>query len=202
DIGEYVKQHPVPFGEYVPFRSLARRVTPLVNEVAVDMLPGHGVGLLKLPSKRLGRTVGIGDVICFEVGWDKLVRESVEAGAEVLVVQTNNASFGHSDESAQQLQMVRLRAIETGRSAIQASTTGVSAVVSPTGVVSGTTRLWTAANIVASLPLRQGLTPAVRYGLEIKLVVCAFGAGLALIGFGGALRNRRPRRPRRAGRAT
>ncbi len=83
-------------------------------------------------------------MICFEVAYDGLVRDTVRAGGEVLVVQTNNATFGWSDESTQQLAMSRVRAIEHGRATVQISTVGVSAVIEPNGVVTQSTELFTA----------------------------------------------------------
>src|SRR5262249_34294781 len=124
---QYVKRHPVPFGEYIPLRSIAKIVSSDVNLVSQDMAAGHGNGLLK------GGPVAIGDVICFEVAYDSLVQSSVRAGAQLLVVQTNNATFGHTSETYQQLAMSKLRAIETGRTVIQVATTGKSAIISEDG---------------------------------------------------------------------
>jgi len=163
-VDTYAKQHPAPFAEYVPMRSVARVFSDEVDRVRTDMVPGTEVGLVHLDSDRLGRVVGIGDVICFEVAYDDLVRDAVAAGGEVLVVQTNNATFGRTDESTQQLAMSRLRAIEHGRATVQISTVGVSAVISPSGEVLERTDLFTAEQMVASLPLRTGLTPATRWG--------------------------------------
>jgi apolipoprotein N-acyltransferase len=107
------------------------------------------------------------------------------------MVQTNNATFGHSDESTQQLAMSRLRAIEHGRATIQISTVGVSAVIAPNGAVEQRTGLFTADQLVATLPLRDSLTPATRLGswpagVIDLLAVCAVVAGCA-----GAARVRR-----------
>ncbi len=107
----YAKQHPAPFAEYIPLRSIARQFSSAVDRVRTDMLPGTEVGLITLDVPRLDRTVGIGDVICFEVAYDDIVRDAVTAGGEVLIIQTNNATFGRTDESTQQLAMYRLRAI-------------------------------------------------------------------------------------------
>ncbi len=74
-------------------------------------------------------------MICFEVAYDGLVRSSVAAGAQLVVVQTNNATFGHTAETYQQLAMTRLRAVETGRTVVQVATTGISAVIGPDGGV-------------------------------------------------------------------
>lgn len=160
---QYNKQRPAPFAEYVPFRDIARQFSDAVDRVSTDVLAGEGVGLIRLPVDRLDRTVGVGVVICFEVAYDEIVTDSVRAGAEVLFVPTNNASFGRTAESTQQLAMSRLRAIETGRSTIQISTVGVSGVIDPTGRVSQRTELFTPDQIYATVPLRDSLTPAVRF---------------------------------------
>ncbi|MDM7853355.1 apolipoprotein N-acyltransferase [Cellulomonas alba] len=190
-VASYTKQHPAPFAEYIPMRGIARHFSSAVDLVTRDMLPGHRPGYVPLDSPRLGRTVGLGDVICFEVAYDSIVRSAVRAGGEVLMVQTNNATFGHSDESTQQLAMSRLRAIEHGRATIQISTVGVSAVIAPNGAVEQQTGLFTADQLVATLPLRDSLTPATRLGpwparVIDLLAVCAVVAGCA-----GAARVRR-----------
>ncbi|MGV8966128.1 MAG: apolipoprotein N-acyltransferase [Cellulomonas sp.] len=194
-VARYVKQHPAPFAEYIPLRRWVRPFSSAVDLVVNDMIAGTKVGVVPLESARLGRTVPLGDVICFEVAYDPLVRSAVRAGAEVIVVQTNNASFGFTDESTQQLAMSRLRAIEHGRATVQISTVGVSAIIAPNGVVSQQTELFTPAQLVASLPLRTSLTPATRFGdwLVWGIVILA----LVIVGAGmtGATQIRRDDRP-------
>ena len=193
-VAVYAKQHPAPFAEYIPMRQVARLFSADVDRVRTDMIPGTKVGLIPLDVPRLGRTVGIADVICFEVAYDGLVREAVAAGGELLVVQTNNATFGRSDESTQQLAMSRLRAIEHGRTTIQISTVGVSAVISPNGVVTQQTGLFTAEQMVASIPLRTSLTPATRYGAPVSLALGVLAVLITLSGVAGAARARRQQR--------
>lgn len=190
-VDSYVKQHPAPFAEYIPLRSIARQFSSDVDRVQTDMLPGTEVGLVELESERLGRTVGIGDVICFEVAYDDIVRDAVAAGGEVLVIQTNNATFRRSDESTQQLAMSRLRAIEHGRATVQISTVGVSAVIAPNGVVREQTDLFTAEQMVASLPLRTSLTPATRYGDVVLWTLRGLAVVVVVAGAAGAARVRR-----------
>ncbi|MDO8107746.1 apolipoprotein N-acyltransferase [Isoptericola sp. b441] len=187
----YAKQHPVPFAEYIPMREVARRFSSAVDRVRTDMLPGHGVGLIPVDVPRLGRTVGIADVICFEVAYDDIVRSAVTAGGELLVVQTNNATFGHTDESTQQLAMSRLRAMELGRATVQISTVGVSAIIAPNGAMTDRTGLFTAAHMVAALPLRTSLTPAARFGDEISWALRGLGVAIVVVGMAGAWRRRR-----------
>lgn len=193
-VASYTKQRPAAFAEYIPIRGIARHFSDAVDRVTRDMLPGTEPGYVPLDSPRLGRTVGIGDVICFEVAYDDLVREAVSTGGELLVVQTNNATFGHSDESTQQLAMSRLRAIEHGRATVQVSTVGVSAVIAPNGVVTARTGLFTAEQVVATLPLRDSLTPATRLGGWPAWIADALGVCVVAAGAAGAARVRRAER--------
>lgn len=194
-VARYSKQRPAPFAEYIPLRDLVRPFSSAVDLVQNDMLPGTEPGVVPLDSERLGRTVQIGDVICFEVAYDGIVRESVREGAEVLVVQTNNASFGYSPESTQQLAMARLRAVELGRATVQVSTVGVSAVITPNGTVAQETELFTPDQLVARLPLRESLTPAARLGAWPGGVAGALAVVMTLAGAAGARRVRRADRP-------
>jgi apolipoprotein N-acyltransferase len=183
---QYIKRHPVPFGEYIPLRSIAGLVSSDVNRVQQDMVAGHGDGLLT------GGPFPLGDVICFEVAYDDLVRSSIAAGAQLLVVQTNNATFGHTSETYQQLAMTRLRAVETARTTVQVATTGLSAVIGPDGAIRAESgALYTADVLVTTVPLRTSTTLAVRLGVGPELVL----AGLAVIGMGLAVRPRRRRTP-------
>jgi apolipoprotein N-acyltransferase len=193
-VASYTKQRPAAFAEYIPMRSFVRHFSSAVDAVTRDMLPGTKPGYVPLTSPRLGRTVGIGDVICFEVAYDSLVRSAVRTGGEVLIVQTNNASFGLSDESTQQLAMSRLRAIEHGRATIQVSTVGVSAVIAPNGVVVERTGLFTAAQMVATLPLRESLTLADRLGSWPAWITDALAVCVVVAGAAGAVRVRRSNR--------
>ena len=180
----YLKRHPVPFGEYIPLRNIAKMVSSDVNLVTQDMVGGKGDGLLT------GGPFPLGDVICFEVAYDSLVRSSVRAGAQLLVVQTNNATFGHTAETYQQLAMSRLRAVETGRTVAQVATTGISAVIAPDGAVQARSgALYAPAIVVSRITLRTGTTLAVRLGAAPELAL----ATLAALAFGWALRPARRR---------
>ncbi|MFC3689212.1 apolipoprotein N-acyltransferase [Aquipuribacter hungaricus] len=167
----YAKQHPVPFGEYVPYRDLFRQITPLVDQIGTDMAAGTEPSLLPVPIARLDRDVPVVVGICFEVAYRDLVREGVLAGGELILIPTNNASFGLTAESTQQLAMSRFRAAEHGRATVQISTVGVSAIVMPDGTVAERTGLFTAEELTGVLPLRTSLTPAARLGKTPDLVV-------------------------------
>ena len=190
----YAKQRPAPFSEYIPMRSFFSRFSDMTDLVTTDMLPGKEIGTLPLESPRLGRTVVLGSVICFEVAYDDVVRDAVAGGAEVLLVQTNNSNFGYSAESTQQLAMSRMRAIESGRSTIQISTVGVSGVIDATGRVQQRTRLFEPAQLVASVPLRSTLTPATRAGAVPAWVAVAVASATTVAGMIVAVSARKGRR--------
>ena len=154
----YAKRHPVPFAEYIPDRAFFRKLSTEVDLLRRDFVGGTRVGRIDLGPARLGVA------ICFEVAYDDLVRDTVRAGADLLVVQTNNATFGRTDEAAQQLAMSRLRAVEHGRALVHVSTVGISALIAPDGRLLTSTKLFTPAILQAALPLRTQLTVADRVG--------------------------------------
>jgi apolipoprotein N-acyltransferase len=155
----YTKQHPVPFAEYLPLRRwvqpIAEAVTDKAGLLRSDFQPGASTGVLSAGPAR------IGDVICFEIAYDGLVRDTVAGGARLLVVQTNNATFD-VNEARQQLAMVRLRAVEHGRESLMASTVGISGFVDATGGVADPSGFFTPAVMVRRLHQSSAATPATR----------------------------------------
>ena len=166
----YVKRHPVPFGEYMPFRSFVRHLSSKVDLVPRDFARGSAPGVLDVGPARLA------DVICFEVAYDGVVRDAIRAGGRLLVVQTNNATFGRTGETYQQLAMGRLRAVEHGRTVLVAATSGVSAVIAPDGRVLGRTGLFERRVLVSRVPLRSEQTLANRLGTLPELALSLLGA--------------------------
>lgn len=178
---EYRKQVPAAFAEYVPMRTVARFFSSEVDRVTSDVLPGEFPARIAVPISSLGRDVVIGPIICFEVAYDWVPRQAVREGAEFLAVQTNNATFGATAESTQQLAMSRLRAIETGRATLQVSTVGVSAVITPAGQVVDSAELFAQDAGIAHIPLRTSLTPASHWGGPISLVFSLIAAGIFVV---------------------
>ena len=172
----YVKRRPAPFAEYVPYRSFFRTISDKVDLVRRDFVAGSGSPVLTAGGVRLG------DVICFEVVYDDLVRDAVRDGAQVLVVQTNNATFGRSDESVQQLAASRVRAVESGRAVVHISTVGVSGLITPDGALLQRSGHFTAEILQADLPLRTDLTIATRLGAVPESLVAGAGLLVALAG--------------------
>ncbi|HSK58089.1 MAG TPA: apolipoprotein N-acyltransferase [Actinomycetospora sp.] len=172
----YVKRHILPFGEYIPLRGIAERISPLVDRVT-DFEPGTGTGVLPAGPARLGV------VTCYEVVFDDSVRDAVRGGADLLTVPTNNATFGYTDMTYQQQGMSRLRAIEHDRAVVIAATSGQSAVVAPDGSVQARTGdLFTPGLLVETVPRRTTTTLATRLGAGPEWVLVALGVGAVVVG--------------------
>jgi apolipoprotein N-acyltransferase len=185
----YVKRQLVPFGEYIPFRSLLAHITPLVNLQPVNFTAGHRAVVFHQGPIRLG------DVICYEVGFDGLVRSEVTAGANLLAVQSNDATFevdGQSGESTQQVAMARIQAITSDRAIVYASTTGESAIIAPDGSVLARSGMWQRAVLDRPVPLRTGLTLADRLAGWPEAVLTALA--IAALGWAIVLARVRARR--------
>jgi apolipoprotein N-acyltransferase len=188
----YVKRQLVPFGEVIPFRSLLDKFTSLPSLQPVNFTPGHRAVVFRIGKIRLG------DVICYEVGFDSLVRSEVAAKANLLVVQTNDADFeidGQTGETLQQLAIARIRAMEHDRSVVVASTTGVSAIIAPDGSLITRSGTWRPAILEARVPLATNMTLADRVGSWPEYVITFLVlAALAWVIAGAASRHARSRR--------
>ncbi|MCG7528309.1 apolipoprotein N-acyltransferase [Streptomyces sp. OfavH-34-F] len=186
-VDTYDKRHIQPFGEYMPMRSFVRIFSSDVDRVRRDFGPGEKVGVFDLA----GTYTGL--VTCYEAAFDDAVRDTVGHGAQLIAVPSNNATFGRSEMTYQQLAMSRVRAVEHSRSVVVPVTSGVSAVIRPDGTVVRKTKMFTPDALVEEVPLRSSLTPATRMGSlpEGVLVLLALGA----LGWAGA----RAVRARRAG---
>ena len=152
----YIKQHLTPFGEYIPLRSLASKISPYTDRVT-DFEPGQAQVLFKV------KDAVIAPIICFELVDDQLLVDAARS-SNILAVQTNSATFGMSAESAQQLSITRIRAIEHGRNIVSVSTTGYSAVIDYQGKVLQQSSMGTADTIRAEVDLLKGQTPRDKAG--------------------------------------
>ncbi|MGH4024724.1 MAG: apolipoprotein N-acyltransferase [Pseudonocardiaceae bacterium] len=170
---EHDKRRLQPFGEYVPYREFFRLFSPYVDR-ASNFAPGTGDAAVDLGPARVGVAT------CYEVVFDDLVRDSVRAGAQLIAVPTNNATFGFTEMTYQQQAISRVRAVEHGRVVLVAATSGVSAVIEPDGGVAQHTSLFTPAALVATVPLRSGTTLATRLGSGPEWSLAALG-GLGMV---------------------
>jgi len=152
----YVKQHLTPFGEYIPLRSIASKISPLAASVE-DFTAGSSSKIFGIASAK------IAPIICFEL-IDVSILCAAARASNLIVVQTNSATFGFSPESAQQLEISRIRAIEHGRNTLSVSTTGISAVIDSTGAVTARTQIHEPAHILATVQLLDGQSPRDRAG--------------------------------------
>jgi apolipoprotein N-acyltransferase len=187
-VAVYIKRQLVPFGEVIPMRGLLDHITSLPSLQPVNFTPGHRAVVFRIGKVRLG------DVICYEVGFDGLVSSEVAAGANLLAVQTNDADFeldGQTGETLQQLAMARIRAIEYDRAVVVASTTGVSAIIAPTGNLLASSGTWQRAQIEARVPLRTATTLADTIGGWPEGIITAATLAALALALGGLVRDRR-----------
>ena len=152
----YIKQHLTPFGEYIPLRSLASKISPFVDDVR-DFSPGNESTIFTVDKAK------IAPVICYELLDDQILEKAAKS-SNLLAVQTNSATFGDSAQSAQQLQITRIRAIEHSRNILSVSTTGYSAVIDYNGKVLQKSDMGTAQHLYAEVGLISSVSPRDRYG--------------------------------------
>lgn len=183
-LDQYDKKHPVPFAEYLPAREFFYPLAPdLFDLVPRDYTFGTRDTVVSID----GVIAGIS--ICYDIVDDDLLAEQLDAGAQVLLAPTNNADFGVSDQSVQQLAIARLRAIESGRTLVNASTVGASAIILPDGSTVDSLPLFEPGTMVQEVPLSDTVTPAHALGRTLEWGVILFG--LATIALAGALTARR-----------
>ncbi|RBM22741.1 apolipoprotein N-acyltransferase [Streptomyces sp. PT12] len=167
-VAAHAKRHPVPFGEYVPDRWLYETLVPsLVDQLQREYAAGTDTPAIEVDG------VDVGLAICFDVAFDDVIHESTRSSAQVLMFQTNNADFRGTDENLQQLAFARMRAIETGRSVVNLSTTGTSQVLAPNGTTVAALPADEPGLMLAELELRDGLTAAVVLGQPIQALIAS-----------------------------
>lgn len=156
-VDEYSKVHLVPFGEYIPLRSVVDPFADL-SLIPREFIAGEGDGVVDTP---IG-PVAVG--ISFEVYFTERIRSGVNAGGVFVANPTLASSYRTTHVPEQSLASARLRAVETGRWVVQSSTTGYTGIVDPDGTVVGRTGLREQAVITETIELREGQTWAMRTG--------------------------------------
>jgi apolipoprotein N-acyltransferase len=163
------KQIIQPFGEYLPWRSFFRRLSPYADRAGY-FVPGSGNGVVHAAG------VPVGVATCWEVIFDRATRESVRNGAQILTVPTNNATFDEA-MSEQQLAFARLRAVEHNRYVVVAGTTGISAVIAPDGRELARTSFFEPAYLDTQVRLKTQLTAATQWAPLVEGLLVAIGLG-------------------------
>ena len=168
-VDQYLKQHPVPFGEYIPFRKYLDWIPPLAL-VPRDMIRGDGQKIFMVNDTK------ISTVISFEGSFQRYIRNSVLDGAELVVILTNQASYGESGMSDQFILMSRANAISNERPIVHAAITGKSAFIDHNGKVISKTELFETTTLNEKLEVRQTNTPYSKYGNYLNYIFIIFGA--------------------------
>jgi apolipoprotein N-acyltransferase len=175
----YTKRHPVPYGEYIPFRgSILPETYGQLDLIPRDMARGTGLEPLR------AGPVLVADAICFDVAYDDVIHGQVARGGELVTVQTSNAMFIHTAQIDQQFEISRLRAVETGRYVVVAAINGVSGIVAPDGSVVASAAPRTRDVLVSRVTLADGATPAVRMGAwpgRLIVVITLLATAIAVI---------------------
>ena len=159
----YIKRYLTPFGEYMPLRTIAEFVSPFAKSVN-DFKPGSNFVAHVIAGKR------IAPIICYEIINDGLVRESANLSGAI-IVQTNSATFANTPESAQQLAITRIRAVEHSREILSVSTVGISAFIDNNGAVISQTAENVSTSLSGDLKISNHQTLADRLGGVAPLLV-------------------------------
>lgn len=172
-----------PFGEYMPWRDFFRIFSAYVDRAGY-FVPGTGTGRVTMAG------IPVGVAICWEVAFDDAVQEEIDAGAQVLAVPSNNATFGLTEMTYQQMAISQVRSVEHDRTSIIATTSGVSATIDPDGTVTQATTQFSPAYLVDSTVLRDTTTLAsrLRGGPEWTLAALGVLAVAAALWTGRAAR--------------
>src|SRR5690554_3483527 len=176
-VQQYDKIHPVPFAEYLPDREFWYLLAPsLFDLVPRDYSFGERPNVFDIDLAN-GDQLAAGLAICFDIVDDALLHQMVDGGAEIILAPTNNADFGRSDESVQQLAIARLRAIEYGRSVVNTSTVGTSAIIAPDGSTIVELETFTPGVMLEDVPLSNTVTPASVIGRWVEWLAGLIGLG-------------------------
>jgi len=168
-VDQYLKQHPVPFGEYIPFRKYLDWIPPLAL-VPRDMIRGDGQKIFMVNDTKISA------VISFEGSFQRYIRNSVQDGAELVVILTNQASYGESGMSDQFILMSRANAISNGRPIVHAAITGKSAFIDHKGKVISKTELFETVVLTEKIEVKKTETPYSKYGNYLNYIFILFGA--------------------------
>jgi len=171
----YHKKNIVPFGEWIPLRSLLEPIFPVLHLVGYQTIPGDAPGVV-LGQLRDGRTVPVGVLLCFEVGYDDTADAMLRGdanlpGAQVVAVQTNNSALTGTGQMAQQDAITAIRAMEARRDVVVATTNSLAGWIAPDGRHRWQATPRQSAATSVTVPLRTALTPAIAHRRTIEGVL-------------------------------
>ncbi len=155
--GVYRKMRLVPFGEYIPLKSLFFFAAPLTEAVG-SFSPGEDATVLHVDGHRLSTA------ICYEAVYPGLVRRFVVGGSQLLTTITNDAWFGDTSAPHQHFAQAAMRAIENGRYLVRAANTGISGAVDPYGRILAHSPLYQPAVTIVDVRYLDVITPYARFG--------------------------------------
>lgn len=180
-VDRYDKQNLVPFGEWIPLRDFFLPRLPVLQAVGKQSVPGTEPGLIEgeLPD---GRSIVVGDVLCYELAYDKTLIDMLAGEPDIVLVQSNNAMYGFSGQIEQQFAITRARAMEGRREIVVTTTSGVSGMIDPRGRVVDRTAEFTADHRVYSMVSADTTTPAVTLAPPIAALLMVTGVGASLVG--------------------
>lgn len=182
----YAKTQLVPFGEYVPFRDVIAPLIGRLDRVGRDLAPGDAPGHLDVAG------IPLGTLICFEVAYDSVVAGVMDdpGSAQMIAVLTNNATYALTEQPEQQLEITRMRAIETGRMVIAATTTGITAVIEPDGDVIEQLGELETGFVMAEVPLVTGTPVSSWLGPIVQILAGLLALGAVTAGLVNARKTR------------
>ena len=177
-VARYDKHIVQPFGEYLPWRPFFSMFSSYAS-MAGNFRPGTGPSAITVPGRSGNVTVGVST--CWEIAFDRSARAAVDDGARILYVPTNNATFGKTEMTYQQLAMSQFRAVEHGRAVVVAATSGVSAIIEPDGSISRESGVFTPAVLADRLPLHSAKTVATILGAWPQWIIVVVTVGGLLV---------------------
>ena len=186
-VAQYDKMRPVPFAEYMPDREFFHALVPdLVDLVSRDYAFGTRPNVVTVNGVRVGIS------ICFDITDSSLTSKMIRDGAQVIFAQTNNADFGTTDENLQQLEIARIAAMESGRSVVNVSTVGTTAIIRPDGSTQARIPPYKPGYILDDVALSTVTTPAMVFSKVFELLIVVLAAA-GLVAFAVASIRQGPR---------